>query len=159
MPITLEEAQIYDPYEVYMRQVITDSFKYNQLHSKLNTLSDNLLDFVFSPEPAEFIKDKISMPFNLDENQSKEIAKIVMEIIVADSYLGNIIEQIRQRAFVDEQKAKTIAGLVVAELFTPILDELKKKHVEKFSQMAMKQNPAPPSGDDSVIDLRKEFKI
>ena len=69
-----------------------------------------------------------------------------MDIILTDVYLGDIVSQIQQRVYIDEQKAKTTAGLIVAELFTPILEELKKKHVEKFGKMMtqpQKQSPLP----------------
>ncbi|OHB17833.1 MAG: hypothetical protein A2913_02255 [Parcubacteria group bacterium RIFCSPLOWO2_01_FULL_40_65] len=162
--LNLGESKTYNPYSVYVDQIKSDQIKYIEFHNKLKQSLDSTLDFVFSTGPADFIKDRISIPLNLNQSQSKEIAKIVMEIIVADSYLGNIIEQIRQRVIVDEQKAKIIAGLIVAELFAPILDELKKIHIEKFAKMAPKQNfkqqiDKVPGGDDSVIDLRKEFKV
>lgn len=164
MPVSLEESIIYDPYDAYINQITGDLFKYNEFHNRLKQSSDNILNFVFSTGPGDFIKDRISAPLNLDQNQSKEIAKIVMEIIIADTYLGDIVQQIKQRVFVDEQKAKTISGLIVAELFTPILDELKRKHIEKFAKMATKQEfkqqiSKVPGGDDSIIDLRKGFKI
>ncbi|MBI2003794.1 MAG: hypothetical protein HYS78_02355 [Parcubacteria group bacterium] len=160
MPVTLEEAQIYDPYEAYMRQVIGDSFKYNQLHNKLDALSDNLLDFVFSPEPAEFIKNRVAIPFSLSENQSKETAKIVMDLILADLYLGNIVDEIQNRLKKDEAEAKIIAGLIVTKLFAPILEDLKKIHVEKFAKNLPPQQPQNQSNqifDDRVVDLKNNM--
>lgn len=155
MPILLEESSIYDPYDAYTSQIIDDRFRYTEFHNKLKQSLDSILDFVFNTTPADFIKDRISIPLSLNENQSKEIAKIVMEIIIADSYLGNIVEQIRQRVFVDEQKAKIIAGLIVAELFAPILEELKKKHIEKFAKNTPVQ--LRQQGDDRVVNLKNNI--
>ena len=162
MSIALEEAQIYDPYEAYMRQVIDDHFKYTQLNDKLVSLPDSLLDFVFSPEPAEFIKDRVAVSLNLNEKQTMEVAKIILEIVVTDLYLGNVVEALKERIGIDEQKAKTIAGLIVAELFAPILDELKKMHIEKFAkniprQTQSVQNQSNQEYDDRVIDLKNSL--
>lgn len=160
MPITFEEAQIYDPYEAYISQVIDDGFKYNQLHNKLSSYSGNFLDFIFSPELAEFIKDRVATPFNLAENQSKETALIVMDLILADLYLGNIVSEVQNRLGIDEQKAGVIAGLIVTELFTPILEDLKKMHLEKFAKNIPKPQPQnnPSIGeDDRIVDLKNQL--
>lgn len=162
--LNLGESKIYNPYSVYLDQIKNDQIKYIEFHNKLRQLLNVFLDFVFSTGPSDFLKDRISIPLNLNQGQSKEVAKIVMEIIVADTYLGDIVQHIKQRAFLDEQKAKMIAGLIVAELFAPILNELKKKHIDKFAKIAVKQDfkqqiDKVSGGDDSVIDLRKEFKL
>ena len=169
MPISLTEANIYDPYDVYLFIIGNDRSRYARLTDKINSLSENLQDFIFNTVPGDFIKDRISIPLNLNQNQSIEIAKIVLDIILTDVYLGDIVSQNQQRVYIDEQKAKTTAGLIVAELFTPILEELKKKHVEKFGKMMtqpQKQSPLPQiqtqtqsQNGDETIDLRKEFKI
>lgn len=152
MPVLLEESIIYDPYDAYLSQISGDRFRYNEFHNKLKQLPNNFLDFVFSTGLGDFIKDKISIPLSLNQNQSKELAMVVLELILKDIYLGNIVGGIQNRLRVEDQKAKIIAGLIVAELFAPILDELKKKHIDKFAKMTV-------GGDESVIDLRKEFKI
>lgn len=151
--LNLGESKIYNPYDVYTDQIKDDQIKYLEFHNKLKRSLDSILDFVFNTAPADFIKDRISIPLSLNENQSKEIAKIVMEIIITDFYLGDIVRQIKQRVFVDEQKAKTIAGLIVAELFAPILEELKKKHIEKFAKNMPLQSPQ--QSDDRTVDLRQ----
>lgn len=154
MPVTLEEAKIYDPYEAYLASVLNDQFKYNLLHDKLSALSDNLLDFVFSSETAEFIKDKISVPLEIGQQQTKEIAKIVTDLILADIYLGNVVSEIQNRLGIDEQKVKTIAGLIVGELFQPILEDLKKIHIEKFAKNMPKQSQQ--QADDRIVDLKND---
>jgi hypothetical protein len=153
MPVSLTEAKIYDPYDVYLFVIGNDSLKYAGLNNKIKSLPENLQDFIFDTTPGDFLKDRISIPLNLNQNQSKEIAKIVMEIIMADCYLGDIIKQISQRSVIDEQKAKIIAGLIVAELFKPILEDIKKIHIEKFAKN-MPRRPLEQS-DDTTIDLRQ----
>lgn len=158
MPVNLGESKIFSPYSVYLNQLGGDRFKYSQLHEKLRKLPSNLQDFVFDTIPGDFIKDRISLPLNLDENQSKETAKIVLELIFADFYLGDIIDKIKERIGVDESKAKTIAGLIVTELFAPILDDLKKTHLDKFAkgQTVQQSVQAPSQGDDRVVNLKNQ---
>lgn len=154
MPVSLTEAKIYDPYDVYLFAIGNDSLKYAGFNNKIKGLPENIQDFIFDIAPGDFIKDEISIPFGFDQNHSKEIAKIVMELILADTYLGDIVKQITQRIFIDEQKAKIIAGMIVSELFKPILEDLKNKHVEKFAKNILKQ--PQQQGDDRTVDLRQQ---
>ena len=151
MPILFQELNIYDPYNTYISRFLDDRFKYNRIHDKIQKLPANLLDFLFDLKIGEFIKEKIAASYNLNQDQAQETGIIVLELIVSDLYLGNIVAEIKNRLGLDDQKAKTIARLIVAELFSPILEELKKRHIEKFAkgQMVKQQN------DDRTVDLRK----
>ena len=140
MPITLQELNTYDPYNAYVNLFLNDHFRYNRLHDKLKGLPNNFSDFLFDLKTAEFIKGRIAVPFNLNQERAQELAIIVLELITADWYLGDIVNQIRERGGVEEQKAKTIAGLIVTQLFAPILEELKKMHIEKFAKNLPKPN-------------------
>lgn len=158
MPATLNESKIYDPYDVYLNDIGDDRFRYNQLHDKIKRLPDVLFDYVFDTKVGDFIKDRMAVPLGLDQNQSKETAKLVMDILLTEWYLGDIVNQIRSKLGVDEQKAKTAAGLIVAELLAPVLEDLKKRHLEKFAKNLPKpqiqNNPPAPSGDDRVVNLK-----
>lgn len=155
MTITMDELNIYDPYDVYINQNWGDNFKYNQIHDKLKNIPNELFDFLFDLKTGDFIKDRVSVPLQLNEHQSKGLAVLVLEFILADTYLGNIVNEIKNRLGVDEIKATIIAGLVVAELFSPILEELKKRHVEKFAQG--KTSRPQQQGDDRTVDLRNNL--
>jgi len=154
MPINEEEFKIYDPYDAYLNEVGDDQLKFNELNNKIRGLPRSLFDFIFDVLPADFIKDRISLALGLNENQSQETSKIVMEIILTDVYLGNVIQEIKNRLNIDEQKSKTIAGLIVTELFAPILEELKKIHVEKF---AKNLPPQPQQQDDRIVNLKQSL--
>ena len=119
----LKESKIYNSYDAYLEQAVNDRLKYRRLHDKLRGLPENLQDFIFDAMPGNFLKDRVSVPLGLDENQSKETAKLVLELVIADTYLGNIVDEIKNRLGIDEQKAKTVAGLIVTELFAPILED------------------------------------
>ena len=152
MPITLQELNIYDPYNAYVSLFLNDRFRYNGLHDKLKELPNNFSDFLFDLKTSEFIKERIAVPLGLNEDQAQKVALIVLGLILSDLYLGNIVEITKQKTGLDETKAKTIAGLIVAELFRPILEELKKRHIEKFAKNAPKQTQQQ---DDRTVDLRQ----
>ena len=155
MPLNLGESKIYNPYSVYLNQMGNDRFKYRSFHDSLRNLPEKLQDFIFDTMPADFIKDQISVPFGLNENQSKEIAKMVMELILTDIYLGNVVDEVKNRLGIDDQKARTIAGLLVTELFAPILEDLKKMHIEKFAKNI--PNPQLQKIDDRIVDLKNNL--
>ncbi len=83
-----------------------------------------------------------------------------MDLILADLYLGNIVDEIQNRLKKDEAEAKIIAGLIVTKLFAPILEDLKKIHVEKFAKNLPPQQPQNQSNqifDDRVVDLKNNM--
>lgn len=155
MPVNINEAKTFDPYAVYLNEIGSDRFKYNKLHDKLKSLPEKFQDFIFDIVPGNFIKDRVSLPLGLNEKQSKETAKIVMDLLVADWYLGDAVNQIVRRAGVEEQKAKTIAGLIVTELFASILEDLKKMHIEKFAKnISSQQQVQTRETGDRIINLK-----
>lgn len=156
MPVNINEPKIFDPYAVYLDEIGSDRFRYNKLHDKLKSLPEKFQDFIFDTAPGNFIKDRISLPLGLDENQSKETAKIVMDLLVVDFYLGDAVNQIIRRIGVDDQKAKTIAGLIVTELFDPILEDLKRMHIEKFAKNMPQQQIRSQEVDDRIVDLKNQ---
>lgn len=153
MPIDFRELKTFSPYDVHLKQTEGDNLRYGQFHDKIKGLPEKFQDFIFDTAPGDFIKDDISLPLGLNENQSKEAAKIVMEIMLTDWYLGDIVNQISRRLGIEEQKARTIAGLIVTELFRPILEDLKKIHVEKFAKNMPIQ---PQQNDDRIINLENQ---
>lgn len=150
------EFKIYNPYDAYLSDVGDNRFRYNQFNDKIKKLPESFQDFIFDAALANFIKDRISLPLELNQNQSKKIALIVMDLILTDLYLGNIVDSIKEKVNLDENKARTIAGLIVAELFGPILEDLKKMHVEKFArgQSRPAQSQSNQNFDDRVVDLK-----
>lgn len=158
MPTKLSEAKIYDPYDAYLFSTGDDRFKNAQLTDKINSSGNNLQDFIFDTAPGDFIKDEVSIPLGLNENQSKSLAIIVLELILADFYLGNVVKTIQERLNIDELKAKTIAGLILTKLFAPILEDLKKIHIDKFArgQSVQQSNQAPMQNDDRVVNLKNQ---
>ena len=155
MPATLAESTIYDPYDAYLNDVGDDRFRYGQFSDKIKNLSENFQDFIFDTATGDFIKDRISLALGLNQDQSKETAKIVMDLVLADLYLGNVVGEIQSRLGVDGIKAKTIAGLIIAQLFAPILEDLKKMHLEKFAKNIPLQSQQ--QSDDRVVDLKNNL--
>ena len=155
MPASIYELKNYNPYDAYLNDIADNRFRYGQFQDKIKNLTEESQDFIFGASLADFIKDRISLPLGLNENQSKETAKIVMGLILADWYLGDAVNQIIQRLKVDEQKAKTIAGMIVAELLAPILEDLKKMHIEKFAKNTPLQSQQ--QNDDRIVNLKQSL--
>ena len=155
MSIALKELNIYDPYNAYISLFLDDHFKYNKLHDQLKLMPKNLLDFLFDLKTANFIKEKIAISLDLNQSQSQEISIIVLEFVTSNLYLGNIVEEVKNRLGVGDIKAKTIAGLILTELFAPILEELKQTHIRKFAKNIPQAKALKDRGiNDRIVDLR-----
>ena len=115
--LSFEEYHLYSPYYVDSSDRTTGTFKYKGFFEKLNNLPPNIKDlFLGDFETAKFIK-RVITDNSLDEKRGEELARVVKDLLFADLYLGNVVNAIKDRLGIDEQKAKTIAGLIVIELF------------------------------------------
>ena len=162
--VDLKELNQYSPYYVDAKITGSTLNNYEQFTNKVYNLPENIKTFFLnSLKIAEFIKDTM-VKNNLTEESGKELARIIRDLLFADFYLGDVVNQIGQRVGVDDQKAKIIAGLIIIELFSPILEDLKKIHTQKFAsatkEQEVKDEPSPqppiqpPVEDESIIDLR-----
>lgn len=164
MSVTLEELNIYDPYNAYYSKIKGNRFELNKFMDQMLELPENLYDFVFTSKMPHILKDKIAASFQLSQEQSQKLAIVLMKIIVAQTYLGHIVEEIQKQLNIDQEKAKQIANAVIKEILLPIWEELKKLHLEKFGQKKIAKEPekksSPPSLTQpmagNVINLKEE---
>ena len=157
--LTFEEYHFYSPYYVDMESMVNKPFVYEQFLKRIYGLPKINTFFLENFKTAEFVK-KVIEANGLNKGQGKEIARVIRDLLLTDAYLGNVVNLIQEKLNVNEMKAKTIAGLIVSELFAPILDDLKKMHIEKFAKNLPRpqlQNNLPLGEDDRIVDLKNNL--
>lgn len=147
--------QIYSPFDV---DIANQSFDWVAFKTEYDKKILPIKDLIFNLETAVFLKDQIAVKFNLEEKQSRELSRIVRDILITKIYLGKIVQEIKTKLIVEESIAKEIANRLTNDLFAPALEEIKKLHTEKFGE----NKPAIPQvkveekvNPNNVLDLRK----
>lgn len=149
-------VKFYTPYNVDVGELIKDRFRWNKFRDKIFALPPAFKDILSGVSTAEFFM-QIANKHSLTEDGFKNLLRIVRDIILTDIYLGNITNEIKNRLKIDETTAKNIGGLIVSELFAPILGDLKKIHIEKFAKNIPKQQNQNQGADDRIIDLKNQL--
>jgi len=165
MPINFNEINIYDPFNAYLASIGDDRFRLNKFMDKVFDLPEKIYDFTFTSDMPHILKDKIVGPFQLNQEQGKKLAMLLMEIITADVYLGNIVAEVQKRLNISQEKAKEIANVIAKEIFPSVWEDLKKIHVERFKPkikpQAQEQEKTEERNVESavgknIINLREE---
>lgn len=140
---------IYSPIEVDEEEMLRNDEQHELFYSKINALPESIQDILFDQAVDDTIK-KLSGEFQLNQNQTIEIVRLVRDIAITDSYLGNIVSEVTSRLAVGQDVAGEIANRLITELFAPALEDIKKLHVEKFGG-----KPEEKINPNNVLDLRK----
>ena len=64
--------------------------------------------------------------------QGQDVARLVRDIAIGDVFIGDMPTEISKRLGIDPATAREIANQIVAQLFTPALEDIKKVQAAKF---------------------------
>ncbi len=101
--------------------------------SKFQSAHMKIKDILFDFSTAEFIQDKLVPHHGLDLNQGKEINRVIRDVLLAHTFIGDMIGEVQAKLAVQENMAKNITSMIVSELFAPAIEEIKKMQEEKFN--------------------------
>src|SRR3989344_1141750 len=87
-------------------------------YSKINALPESIQDILFDQTTDKTLK-KIATEFQLNQNQIIEMVRLIRDIAIADSYLGNIVSETTSRLVIAPDFAREIANRLIMELFAP----------------------------------------
>lgn len=100
--------------------------------SKFEFLSPAVEKIIFNFSTAEFIEEQLGVKFNLSGKQKEEVANIIRGILLGDIFIGDFIKAAQTKLNLDENKAKEITSMIVAELFPPAVESIRKIQRLKF---------------------------
>ena len=164
---------IYSPYEIDMEKLSSVPTELEIFTHKFVGLPRNIKDIMLLTAPG-FIWT-LAQNYNLTEEQSGNISRIIRDILLGDLFAGDMSQTISERLELDQQTAQQIRDKLVKELFAPAIEDIKKIQREKFPDRvgqgsantprpAMPQPPAPPQmknappvNQSNIIDLRNNL--
>src|SRR3990167_2448059 len=146
----------FDPIKVDDLYFAQHEEEQNQFYQQLKTLPGSIAGVLFGMETAAVI-EKISQEKKLNQKQSEEFSRLIRKILTAEVYLGNIVQELKNKLSVTEETAKELANDLISQLFDESLEDIKKLHVEKFGRPAA--DVATPSNSKSQIPERDKPQI
>ena len=139
----------YIPGEVDLADILKYPMAMREFQAKLDATSEVLHKILFSDVTFSFLI-KTAVEYDLTDDQAKEVSRIVRDILLGDLYLGDMIAQVKEKLGIDEEKARAISNALGEELFTPVLDEIKKLQLKNFSDRI------GPVQQGNMINLKKK---
>ena len=149
-------SDTFDPIKVDDLYFAQHKEEQNQFYQQLKTLPGSIAGVLFGMETAAMI-EKISQEKKLNQKQSEEFSRLIRKILTAEVYLGNIVQELKNKLSVTEETAKELANDLISQLFDESLEDIKKLHVEKFGRPAAEV--ATPSDSKSQIPERDKPQI
>ena len=151
---------IYDPIKVDDDYFPQHEAEQETFYQQLNVLPRNVADILLIPETSETL-EKISKENQLSASQSQELSRLVRKITIADIYLGDIVKETQNKLSINEVSAKELANVLISEIFYPVLEELKKLHIEKFGSPSHKATESETKKEgvnnpNNLVNLRNK---
>ncbi len=129
MPISLNEHLSLSPY--FVDTSTSPGFNWENYQDKIDRLSEDLFGLLIDDATSEFIKSLTQKYVQLSV-QGPDIARLIRDVVIGDVFIGDMPRELSQRLDIDHQLAREVANQIVSQLFTPVLEDLKKVHREKF---------------------------
>lgn len=138
-----------------------------------NGLPQTVKNLLVSLDVAEKVVN-IGKTFGLDEFDTEGLSFAIRKIVAGEVFIGNGVEFIANETGLPNERAKNVLGLIVKEVLSPALEDIKKIQAAKFPQRigtapvpvqtqvksnltpARQPEPSqtPQSPNPNVIDLR-----
>lgn len=164
MPIDLQKYFQFTP--LFVDSVLMSDLDWERLNMKIDKLPQTLADFLVDAGIPEFI-DLLTQKYIRLSVRGPDVARLIRDVVIGDIFIGDMPQELSRRLGIDPATAREIANQIVSQLFTPILEDLKKVHNERYpgrlptkAATTLPQEPRHYQGEDlpesggNIIDLR-----
>ncbi|HEY4506612.1 MAG TPA: hypothetical protein VJH71_00375 [Candidatus Paceibacterota bacterium] len=144
-------------------------FDWEKFQDKIDKISEPLFFLLVDDETSGFISS-IVQKYSQLSSKGSNLARLIRDVVIGDIFIGDLPQELSRSTGLDQSAAREIANTVVSQLFSPILDEIKKLQSDKFPGRAtFKQQPTSipqqnshyqgedlPESGGNIIDLRNK---
>lgn len=143
MALTNEKYFKYSP--LFVGAAEMSDLDWERLNTKIDRIPQTLADLLVDARTSEFI-DAMTQKYIQLSVQGPDVARLIRDVVIADVFIGDMPQEASQRLGIDPATAKEVANLIVSQLFTSVLEELKQAHRARFpNRIPPKIETAPPS--------------
>lgn len=152
------------PYFVDTKKTSDSAWK--NFQNKINRMPESLYNFLIDVKTAEFI-GSISQKYIQLSVQGPDVARLIRDIVIGDIFIGDMPKAIAERLGVDQTLARDVANQIVSQLFTPVIEDIKKVQNERYpGRLPSVQRPAsseqmqtqPPALPPQVKPAEKHYQ-
>lgn len=136
-----------------------DAQSRERFYSTYEFLPEQVRELMVSLSVADHVRGIVERE-GLRLAQGRAIARVIRDVLTGDLFIKEAAARLVQVANISELTAQRIMDDVVKNIFSLVVDEIRKTQREKFSDKlgAASQKPVVPSqpkSSDTIIDLRK----
>jgi len=152
----LESEYVLPPYAASLSVLGNNVQAIEEYMTKSSRLPPSIQKILHDFSTAEYIEEKLGPAFGLSAEQKSRLVLIVGSILMAETFIGNIVEEISGGLGLDQNRADQISSAIISELLPPAMEDIKRMHKEKF--VNVQQQPAPRktfSNPGANLDINK----
>lgn len=132
-----------------------------------DVLPQTVKNLITSMDTAEKITN-IGTTFGFDEFDTEGLAFAIRKIAAGEIFVGDSVDFIANEIELPRERAEILVSLIVNEVLTPAIDDIKKIQAAKFPQRTRvaippqvqttveRSEPARNNANSNVIDLRNK---
>lgn len=128
----------FSPYFVDLNESDQDRY-----FDRFDALPEKLLDLLLDEKTYNIVQS-LNMEYLKVGPSNPEISKLIREVVLADTYIGDMPGQISSRLGIDANTAREVAKQIVSQLFAPAMEDLKKVQTAKFGKWPVPARPNFP---------------
>ena len=141
------------PFNLFPKSEFSSYEKYADYVSKL---PKSIRTILVSSITADFIEDQLRPQFNLTEAQSIQVTEIIRDILLANLFIGDMTNSIKEEAGLTPENAKKISDMIVGQLFAPAIQDIKQIQKENFPDRLSGGGQPAQSPSSQTINLRSQ---
>lgn len=136
---------------VYFTPYSVDIFQYDnpadieRYMKKFTRLNEKIKNIIFDYSSAEFIQDRLVPTFDLSNEQAKEATRIIRDVLITYLFIGDMGREISHRLNIDQSTADKMSAMIISDLFTPAIEDIKKEQNAAFMGRTGERPIAPKS--------------
>lgn len=125
----LQEYFYFSPFFVDSESM--SDFAWDKLQDRIDQLPANLINFLSANNTSGYIQI-LTQKYASLSTQGPDVARLIRDVVIGDVFIGDMPSEISRRLGIDPTTAKEIANQIVSQLFTPVLEDIKKVQAAKF---------------------------
>lgn len=149
MPQDLLQYFQYSPF--FVDAEMMSDLAWEKLQDKIDKIPISLYNLLVDSKTSEVIEGLNKKYIQLSV-QGPDVARLIRDVVIADVFLGDMPQEIQRRLGLDPAMAREVANLIVAQVFVPVLEELKQVHRQEFPNRISQSTPSNPPRTVSPSD-------
>ena len=110
---------------------ISDS-AWERLQDKIDRLPPALANLLTDFKTSDFVERLTQKHIQLSV-QGPDVARLIRDTVIGDIFIGDMPQEIANRLGVDQTLAREVANQIISQLFTSVLEDIRKVQNIKFS--------------------------